>query len=71
MAYTLTDPFSSLRSVLRLSGTMFLILGLLMFLGMHSVRIVADGWRSRELREEMIWFANPPGGRSADPAPGD
>ncbi len=27
----------------------FLILGLLMFLGAHSVRIVADGWRTRQI----------------------
>ena len=26
-----------------------LILGLILFLGLHSVRIVADGWRSRQL----------------------
>ena len=26
-----------------------LILGLLLFLGLHSVRIVADGWRSAQL----------------------
>ena len=34
-----------------------LILGLLMFLGMHSVRIVADGWRSRVIaqRGENAW----------------
>ena len=37
----------------------------------HQLVRTPDGWRSRELREEMIWFANPPGGRSADPAPGD
>ncbi len=28
---------------------MVLILGLLLFLGLHSVRIVADGWRSAQL----------------------
>jgi uncharacterized membrane protein len=27
----------------------FLVLGLLIFLGVHSVRIVADGWRSRRI----------------------
>ena len=27
----------------------YLIAGLLMFLGVHSVRIVADGWRTRTL----------------------
>ncbi|MEY4140507.1 MAG: hypothetical protein RLZZ371_2689, partial [Pseudomonadota bacterium] len=26
---------------------LFLTLGLLLFLGTHSVRIVADGWRTR------------------------
>jgi uncharacterized membrane protein len=30
----------------------FLILGLLLFLGVHSVRIVADGWRTR-VRERI------------------
>ncbi len=37
----------------------------------HQLRRTPDGWRSRELREEMIWFANPPGGRPAPAAPGD
>ena len=37
----------------------------------HQLRRTPDGWRSRDLREEMIWFANPPGGRPADSAPGD
>ena len=34
-----------------------LILGLLLFLGMHSARIVADGWRSRFIaqRGERAW----------------
>lgn len=34
-----------------------LILGLLMFLGMHSARIVADGWRSQVMARqgEMAW----------------
>jgi uncharacterized membrane protein len=34
-----------------------LILGLFLFLGVHSVRIVADGWRSRVLarRGEALW----------------
>ncbi len=34
-----------------------LILGLLLFLGVHSVRIVADGWRSAQLaqRGEGVW----------------
>jgi uncharacterized membrane protein len=27
----------------------YLILGLIIFLGVHSVRIVADGWRTRML----------------------
>lgn len=27
----------------------FLLLGLLLFLGTHSIRIVADGWRTRQL----------------------
>jgi drug/metabolite transporter (DMT)-like permease len=43
MAYTLTDPFSTLRSVLRLSGTMFLILGLLMTI--LPARVLAE-WGS-------------------------
>lgn len=43
MAYTLTDPFSSLRSVMRLSGTTFLILGLL--LALLPVRVLAE-WGS-------------------------
>jgi uncharacterized membrane protein len=35
----------------------WLILGLLLFLGAHSVRIVADGWRSRTLERvgEKAW----------------
>src|SRR5471032_847869 len=34
-----------------------LILGLLIFLGAHSVRIVADGWRTRHVARlgEMRW----------------
>lgn len=34
-----------------------LIAGLIIFLGLHSVRIVADGWRSRQLaqRGEGVW----------------
>lgn len=28
----------------------YLILGLVLFLGVHSVRIVADGWRTRQLK---------------------
>ena len=32
MAYTLTDPFARLRTVLRLSATLFLLLGLLLAL---------------------------------------
>jgi len=34
-----------------------LLLGLFLFLGVHSVRIVADGWRSRVLarRGEALW----------------
>ena len=34
-----------------------LILGLLVFLGVHSLRIFADGWRSRQLARlgEMRW----------------
>ncbi|HXS05075.1 MAG TPA: NnrU family protein [Rhodanobacter sp.] len=34
-----------------------LILGLLMFLGVHSLRIFADGWRTRQLTRlgEMRW----------------
>lgn len=27
----------------------------------HELVRTPDGWRSRRLREEMIWFANPPG----------
>lgn len=27
----------------------YLVLGLLIFLGAHSIRIVADGWRTRQL----------------------
>lgn len=36
-----------------------LLLGLLLFLGVHSVRIVADGWRTRQLARlgEMRWKA--------------
>ena len=35
----------------------YLVLGLLLFLGVHSVRIFADGWRSRMLQQhgEMAW----------------
>jgi uncharacterized membrane protein len=33
----------------------YLVLGLVLFLGMHSVRIVADGWRSRQITR---WGAN-------------
>ena len=35
----------------------YLILGLIIFLGVHSVRIVADGWRTRTLSRigEMPW----------------
>lgn len=35
----------------------FLILGLLLFLGVHSVRIVAEGWRGRVIasRGEAAW----------------
>ena len=35
----------------------YLILGLVLFLGVHSVRIVADGWRSRMLQTvgEKAW----------------
>lgn len=29
----------------------------------HDLVRTSDGWRSRRLREEMIWFANPPGER--------
>lgn len=34
-----------------------LIAGLIIFLGLHSVRIVADGWRSRKLAQwgEVAW----------------
>src|SRR5438093_8402954 len=34
-----------------------LILGLLLFLGVHSVRMVADGWRSRQIARlgEHLW----------------
>lgn len=34
-----------------------LILGLLLFLGVHSVRIVADDWRSAQLKQrgETVW----------------
>lgn len=28
----------------------------------HRVVRTADGWRSRELREENVWFVNKPGG---------
>ncbi|MBU0890723.1 MAG: NnrU family protein, partial [Gammaproteobacteria bacterium] len=28
---------------------LFLVLGLVLFLGVHSVRIVADGWRTQTL----------------------
>ena len=36
-----------------------LILGLLIFLGLHSVRIVADGWRKRQIARlgAMRWKA--------------
>ncbi len=36
---------------------LFLILGLVLFLGVHSVRIVADGWRTQTLASmgEMPW----------------
>ena len=30
---------------------------------MVEKRWTPDGWRSRNLREEMIWFDNSPGGR--------
>ena len=35
----------------------FLVLGLVLFLGVHSVRIVADGWRTQTLARmgEMPW----------------
>ena len=35
----------------------FLILGLVLFLGVHSVRIVADDWRTRQIaqRGEGVW----------------
>lgn len=35
----------------------YLILGLIIFLGVHSVRIVADGWRTRMLAQvgERVW----------------
>ena len=35
----------------------YLVLGLVLFLGVHSVRIVADGWRTRTLARvgEMPW----------------
>jgi uncharacterized membrane protein len=33
----------------------YLVLGLVLFLGMHSVRIVADDWRSRQITR---WGAN-------------
>ena len=29
----------------------------------HELVRTPDGWRSRNLREEMIWFDNSPGGR--------
>lgn len=29
----------------------------------HAMVRTPDGWRSHELREEMLWFANPPAGR--------
>jgi len=34
-----------------------LILGLVLFLGMHSIRIVADGWRTRQIAKlgEKTW----------------
>ena len=36
---------------------LFLILGLVLFLGVHSVRIVADDWRTRQIaqRGEGVW----------------
>ncbi|MCA1769645.1 MAG: NnrU family protein, partial [Halomonas sp.] len=36
-----------------------MILGLLIFLGVHSVRIVADDWRSAQIKRlgEMPWKA--------------
>lgn len=43
MAYTLTDPFGALRAVLRMSGTTYLILGLLMVL--LPARVLAE-WGS-------------------------
>ena len=35
----------------------YLILGLLVFLGVHSIRIVADDWRSRSIERigEALW----------------
>ena len=35
----------------------YLVLGLVLFLGVHSVRIVADGWRTQTLARmgEMPW----------------
>jgi len=35
----------------------YLILGLLVFLGVHSTRIVADGWRTAQLQRlgEGAW----------------
>ena len=32
----------------------WLILGLVLFLGVHSVRIVADGWRTATLALSLI-----------------
>ncbi|MFN8225554.1 MAG: nuclear transport factor 2 family protein [Mycobacterium sp.] len=37
----------------------------------HTLVRTPDGWRSRELREEMLWFANPPAHGSATPLPGE
>lgn len=37
----------------------------------HRLARTPDGWRSRELREEMVWFANPPARRSAAPVPSE
>lgn len=38
-------------------GMLVLILGLVLFLGVHSVRIVADDWRSQTIRQrgEGLW----------------
>jgi hypothetical protein len=37
----------------------------------HNLVRTPDGWRSRGLREDMLWFANPPTRTSATPLPGE